>query len=166
MLTQTANCLKWLVIFCSYGKILGHTKGYNMKSNTFFLTTGLFILVSLLTLPVSGQNTPKPEFGLPAQTMPFHEYETHGQLLSLKIVPSSKETRLYIIGNEAASLSVDKYAVHGQVMMGRHRKSIDFKRGKDYFSTEEKINGELLNLKLEEIETKKIEEFKIKLKRP
>lgn len=127
----------------------------------------LNLLLSLISMFVFAQAPAagKSDFGLPAESMHFPEYEQHGQLLTIKLIPSKKETRIYLVGKEAASISVDKYTVHAQVLMGRHRQDITFKKENDYFATDEKIKGDMLQLKFEENESKKTEEFKFKLRK-
>jgi hypothetical protein len=134
---------------------------------TIFSTITFALIILTTNGPLFAQNNPgKSEFGIPAQSMAFKEYEQQGQLFTLKVIPSKKETRIYIVGNEAAKVSVNNYTVHALVMMGRHRQEINFKQQKDYFATKEKIKGEQLHVKLQNKESKEIEEFKIELKKP
>jgi len=107
---------------------------------------------------------PHGKFGIPAQDLK-PEYQQHGSLVSIRIVPADKETKLFIVGNESASLKFDKINITGKIRVGQNEKVILFNRQKDYFTTTDQLAGDL-DLQLELKDKKKKENFKIKLTNP
>lgn len=131
-----------------------------MKTHTFFHLM-LIILPFILIAPHS--HATDPHFGLPAKDLPM-EYQQKGSLISIKIVPKNKETRLYLVGHDIAIMKVDEVAVTGKLKLGKNEKIIQFRRKGDYFTTQDKLSGNV-NIKLEMLNTKKTEEFNFKIKK-
>jgi hypothetical protein len=101
-------------------------------------------------------------FGLPAQD-PRPVYEKKGDVFSIRLVPADKETRLYIVGNEAVAVKFDDVKVTGRVRFGDREKVITFNRKDDYFTTSDQLAGDVdLSLK----NKKKAEKFKFQIKNP
>lgn len=90
---------------------------------------------------------PHGRFGLPAQDIK-PEYQEHGSLISIRLVPADKVTKLFIVGKEAASLKFDKLNITGKIRVGNNEKVILFNREKDYFTTTDQLSGDL-DLQLE-----------------
>jgi len=120
-------------------------------------------LLLLLTIKVFGQD-PHGNFAAPAQDLK-PEYQRKGELFSIRIIPAGKETKLFIVGNETASIKVDKLHVTGKIRVGQNERIIVFNRKNDYFSAPGNLKGDL-DLKLEQKDTKKTENFKIELNNP
>jgi hypothetical protein len=130
------------------------------------LTLRSISLLSLLALslstfsPFALAKDPNRSFGLPAVDAP-KEYQHHGDLVSIRIVPGDKETRLYLVGKEAASLKLSEVGIVGTLHLGDSEKAISFKQTQGYFFTETPLSGQL-NLEIKLPDQKK-EKFKIKL---
>lgn len=122
------------------------------------------ILLILFYAIVGFAQDPHGKFGMPAQDLK-PEYQEHGSLVSIRIVPASKLTKLFIVGKESASLKFDKINVTGKIRVGDNEKVIQFNREKDYFTTTDQLIGDL-DLQLELKDKKKKENFKIKIGTP
>lgn len=129
-----------------------------MKLSIIFGT--LFVL---LAFHVFAQD-PHGDFAAPAQDLK-PELQRKGELFSIKIIPAGKITKLFIVGNETASLKFDKLTVTGVLRFGKDEKVIVFNRKKDYFTAPGPLKGDL-ELKLEHKDAKKTENFKIDLNYP
>mgnify|MGYP003348097754 CR=1 FL=1 len=109
---------------------------------------------------------PNKDFGLPAQTVPFKEWEQKGNLFDIKIIPGKKQTKLYLVGKETATLEFKKLSVVGKIKVGNNEKTIEFRRDKDYFTTSDEIKGDSLQIHAEDKASKKQEKFEFDLKKP
>ena len=118
-------------------------------------STSPFVLAQQDTQPFAG----------PAQTMSHPEFEQHGDLVKIKFVPGDRETKIYVVGLDAAAVKVDDLTVTAHLKVGETEKVIKFKRKKDYFSTEEELKGEF-HVQLHNQDAKKVDEFRIRLQNP
>jgi len=132
----------------------------NLKILSLFV---LFAAAGLITQILKAQPAP---LGLPAQSVPFKEFSQQGNLFSIKIIPAGKETHLYLVGNDAASVKFEKLSVVGRIKIGENEKVIQFHKDKDYFTTDEIVHGHTLHLKAKDEETQNSEEFHVDLKKP
>jgi len=103
---------------------------------------------------------------LPAQTVPYKEFEQHGNLFDIKVVPTAKEVRLYLVGKEKAIVKFDKLSVTAKIRAGKSEKIIQFHKGKDYFTTTDEVRGEVLHLKAKNELDQTSEEFHIDMQKP
>jgi hypothetical protein len=103
------------------------------------------MLLALLLFPifVHAQQDNGPFGGMPAQNIPFPEWEEHGQLITIRIVPADKETHLYLVGKEAAALKSDDMRVTAKVFSGKTEHTLTFVRNKDHFTAPEAVNGDV-----------------------
>lgn len=127
------------------------------------MKTFVIVFCAFLGLSALAQD-PHGNFGLPAQDLK-PEYQERGALVSIKLIPADKITKLFIVGNEAASVKFDKINITGKIRVGDNEKIIKFNREKDYFTTTDQLAGDL-DLQLELKDKKKKEKFKIKLTNP
>jgi hypothetical protein len=130
-------------------------------------TLALTVLAALIgiSIYVSRQALAQGNFGVPAQSAPYKEFEQHGNLVDIKMVPAGKETRIYFVGKEAGKLSTDKISVTGRLKNGDKEKDITLRKFKEYFSTEDSLEGESLHVKARMEDIEKDEEFHFNLKK-
>ncbi len=126
----------------------------------------LVVTLLFLGLSVNLAKAQPAALGLPAQDVKYKEFEQHGNLFDLKIIPGSKETRLYLVGKEAASVKFEKLSIVGKIKVGNNEKLIEFRKDKDYFTTKDILHGQTLHLKAKDDESQKSEEFQVDLKKP
>ena len=103
---------------------------------------------------------------LPAQDVKFKEFQQHGNLFDIRVVPAGKEVRLYLVGKEAASVKFEKLSIVGKIKAGKTEKLIEFHKGKDYFTTTDEVRGQTLHVKAKNEDSQNTEEFQIDLQKP
>lgn len=124
------------------------------------LSSFLFCLTLLSSFATHAKNN---QFGLPAKDLP-QEYQQKGDLFTIRLVPADKETKLYIVGNEIASLKVEQLDVVGKIKIGKNEKVLRFQRKADHFSATAPIQGDVqLNVKM--LDQPKEETFNLRMKK-
>jgi transcription-repair coupling factor (superfamily II helicase) len=138
-----------------------------MKNLVFFLLVATAITMGIYLTPKAtaqqSNASPDTHFAAPAQSVPYQEFEQHGNLVDMRIVPGDKETRFYVIGKEAAKLK--KFSLTGQAQSGDKVTDLKLKKFNDYYVTQDKIEGQTLHMKAQMENSEANEEFHINLKK-
>ena len=129
------------------------------------MKTFIFALLVILSTTFVITRVQAGNFGLPAQDTHFPEFEQHGNLFDLKIIPAQDETRLYLVGKEAASVKFENLSIVGKIKVGDTDKIIEFHKDKNYFSTKEVIHGHKVQIKAKDESNQKSEDFQIDLQK-
>jgi hypothetical protein len=135
------------------------------------ITISILVLTFALGLFISRQSHSQDQFGIPAESVPFKEFEQQGALMSVKIVPGDKETHFYFAGKEpgknSGKTTISNISVTGKLQNGDEEKLVEFRKVADHFVTTTPLHGGgTLHLKAKLEDSEKSEEFHINMKRP